>query len=154
MVSRGRSSLFLQHSILQQVMLREIISGLRHLFQVENLGPPHIPGTFSGLELCLDVNQQIDFRRFCLLGGLLTRRMPLLSGENGQQVLQGVSVAQTVQTGHFAPAGELQAVGFATLGYFTAGFPEQLQQLVQVRRLLCQSIVNGSTEQFPMEGLT
>ena len=28
--------------------------------------------------------------------------------------------------------------------------PGQLQQLLQVSRLLCQGIVNGSTEQFPM----
>ena len=34
--------------------------------------------------------------------------MLLLTGEDCQQVLQGVAVAQTLQTGHFAPAGELQ----------------------------------------------
>ena len=55
--------------------------------------------------------------------------------------------------GTLCPAGELQAVGFAALGYFTAGFPEQLQQLVQVSRLLCKGVVNSSTEQFPMGGL-
>ena len=56
MVGRGCRRLFLQHRILQQVMFGEIVHGLRHLFQIKNLGPPHIPGTFSGLELCLDVN--------------------------------------------------------------------------------------------------
>ena len=127
MVGRGCRSLFLQHGILQQVMLREIIDGLRHLFQIKDLGPPHIPGTFSVLELCLDVNQQIDLRRICLLDWLLTVRMRLMTGEDGQKVLQGVAVAQTVQAGHFAPAGELQTVGFAALGYFAAGFPENLQ---------------------------
>ena len=55
MVGRGCRSLFLQNRILQQVMLREIVYGLCHLFQIKDLGPPHIPGTFSGLELCLDV---------------------------------------------------------------------------------------------------
>ena len=76
--------------------------------------------------------------------------MLLLTGEDSQQVLQGVAIAQTVQTGHFAPAGEFQAVGFAAPGYFAAGFPEQLQQLVQISRLLCQGFINGNTEQFPM----
>ena len=70
--------------------------------------------------------------------------MLLLTGENSQQVLQGVAFAQTVQPGHFAPAGKLQTVGFPALGYFVAGFPEQLQQLVQVSRFLCQGVVNGS----------
>ena len=79
--------------------------------------------------------------------------MLLLTGEDSQQLLQGVAIAQTVQAGHFAPAGELQTGGFAALGYFTAGFPEQLQQLVQVSRLLCKGVVNSSTEQFPMGGL-
>ena len=79
--------------------------------------------------------------------------MRLMTGEDGQKVLQGVAVAQTVQAGHFAPAGELQTVGFAALGYFAAGFPEQLQQLVQVSRLLCQGVINSSTEQLPMGGL-
>lgn len=79
--------------------------------------------------------------------------MLLLTGEDTQQMLQGVAIAQTLQAGHFAPAGELQTVGFAALGYFTAGFPKQLQQFVQVNRLLCQGVVNGSTEQFPMGGL-
>ena len=76
--------------------------------------------------------------------------MLLLTGEDSQQVLQGVAIAQAVQAGNFAPAGELQTVGLSTLGHFTAGIPEQLQQLLQVSRLLCQGIVNGSTEQFPM----
>ena len=80
--------------------------------------------TFPGLELCLDVNQQIDIWRFCLLDRLLTGCMLLLTGEDSQQMLQGVAITQTVQAGHFAPAGELQTVGFAALGYFTAGFPE------------------------------
>ena len=79
--------------------------------------------------------------------------MLLLTGEESQQVLQGVAIAQAVQAGNFAPAGELQTVGLFTLGHFTAGIPEQLQQLLQVSRLLCQGIVNGSTEQFPMCGL-
>jgi len=100
MVGRGCRSLFLQHGILQQVMLREIIDGLRHLFQIKGLGPPHIPGTFSGLKLCLDVNQQIDLRRICLLDWLLTGRMCLMTGEDGQQVLQGVAFAQAVQAGY------------------------------------------------------
>lgn len=84
MVGRGRRSLFFQHRILQQVMLREIIHGLCHLFQIKDLGPPHIPGTFSGLELCLNVNQQIDLRRICLLDRLLTGCMLLLTGEDSQ----------------------------------------------------------------------
>ena len=73
-------------------MLGEIIHGLRHLFQVKNLGPPHIPGTFSGLELCLDVNQQINLRRICLLDRLLAGRMLLLTGKDGQQVPVGVGM--------------------------------------------------------------
>ena len=76
--------------------------------------------------------------------------MLLLTGENGQQVLQGVAIAQAVQAGHFAPAGELQTVGLSAFGHFTARFPEQLQQLVHVSRFLCQGGVNGSAEQFPM----
>ena len=88
-----------------------------------------------------------------MLDQLPTGCMILLSSEDSQQVLQGVAVAQTVQAGHFTPARELQTVGFSALGHFTAGFPEQLQQLVQVIRLLCQGVVNGSTEQFLMGGL-
>ena len=150
MVGHGCRSLFLQHGILQQVMLRKVIHGLRHLFQIKDLGPSRISGTFSGLELCLDINQQIDLPRICLLDRLPTGCMLLLTGEDCQQVLQGVAVAQTLQTGHFAPAGELQTVGFPALGHFTAAFPEQLQQLVQVGRLSCQGVVNGNAEQFPM----
>ena len=79
--------------------------------------------------------------------------MLLLTGKDSQQVLQGVAFAQAVQPGHFAPVEELQTVGFPTPGNFTAGFPEQLQQLVQVSRLLCQGVINGSTEQFSIGGL-
>lgn len=79
--------------------------------------------------------------------------MHLLTGEDGQQVFQGVAITQTVQAGYFAPAWELQTVGFPALGYFTARFSEQLQQLVQVGRLLFQGVVNGNTQQFPMGGL-
>ena len=152
-MGRSRRSFFLQYRILQQVMLGEIVHSLCHLFQIKDLGPPHIPGTFSGLELCLDVKEQIDLRRICLLDRFLVGRMLLLTSKDTQQVLQGVAIAQAVQAGHFTPAGELQTVGFSALGHFTAGFPEQLQQLVQVSRLLCQSVVNSSTEQFPMGGL-
>ena len=116
-MSRGRSSLFLQNRILQQVMLREIIHGLCHLFQIKDLGPPYIPGTFSGLELCLDVKEQIDLRRICLLDRLPAGRMLLLTSKDSQQVLQDVAVAQAVQAGYFIPAGELQTVGFPALGY-------------------------------------
>lgn len=134
-------------------MLGEIIHGLRHLFQIENLGPPRIPGTFSGPELCLDVKEQIDLGRLRLYDDFFAWDVLLMTGKNGQQVLLGVAFAQAVQPGHFSPAGELQAVGFSALGYFAAGFPEQLQQLVQVSGLLCQGVVNGSTERFPMGGL-
>ena len=85
MVSRGRRRLFLQNRILQQVMLREIVYGLCHLFQIKDLGPSRISGTFSGLELCLDVNQQINLRRICLLDRLLAGRMLLLTGKDGQR---------------------------------------------------------------------
>lgn len=133
-------------------MLGEKVHGLHHLFQVKNLGPLHIPGIFSGLELCLDVNHQIDFRRICLLDQLLAGHMLLLTDEASQQIFQGVAFAQAVQASHFASAGELQTVGFPAPGYFAAGFPEQLQQLVQVSRFLCQSVVNVHAQQFPMGG--
>lgn len=77
-----------------------------------------------------NVNQQIDLRRICLLDRLSTGCMLLLTSEDSQQILQGIAIAQAVQAGHFTPAGELQTVGFSALGDFTAGFPEQLQQLV------------------------
>ena len=66
----------------------------------------------------------------CLLDRLSTGCMLLLTSEDSQQILQGIAIAQAVQAGHFTPAGELQTVGFSALGDFTAGFPEQLQQLV------------------------
>ena len=122
-------------------------------FRLKTLAHRTYPAPFPSRKLCLDVKQQIDLRRICLLGGLLTRGMLLITGEDGQQVLQGVAFAQAVQAGHFAPAGELQPVGFPALGHFTAGFSEQLQQLVQISRLVCQGVINGSTKQFPMGGL-
>ena len=76
--------------------------------------------------------------------------MLLLTGEDSQQVLQGVAITQTVQTGHFAPAGEFQAVGFAAPGYFAAGFPEQLQQRIQIGGVLRQRIVDDSAQQLPV----
>ena len=49
-----------QIGIVQQPMLGQIVEGLGHLFEVEHLGPAGIPGTFPGLQFCLDVHQQID----------------------------------------------------------------------------------------------
>lgn len=60
---------------------------------------------------------------------------------------------QAVQSGHFASAGELQTIGFSALRYFTAGFPEQLQQFVQISRFLYQSVINDNTQQFSIRGL-
>ena len=119
---RGRRCFFLQHRIFQQVTLGEIIHGLRHLFQVKNLGPAYIPCAFSGLEFGLNIHQQIDLRRICLHGRFLTRCMLLLPVRNSQQVLQGVAFTQAVQTGYFIPAGELQrpfrwGAGFPAGGY-------------------------------------
>lgn len=73
-------------------MLREIIRGLYHLFHIKYLGPPHIPDTFSDLELYLNVNQQIDLRQICWFDRLLARRMFLLTDDDGQQLLQSDSL--------------------------------------------------------------
>ena len=104
-VGRGRRCFFLQYRIFQQVMLGEIIHGLRHLFQVKNLGPAHIPSAFSSLEFGLNIHQQIDLRRLCLHGRFLTGCMLLFAGENGQQVLQGVAFTQAVRAASAARPG-------------------------------------------------
>ena len=88
-------------------MLGQKIHGLRHLFQVEHLGPAGISGTFPGLEFCLDVYQQIDLRWGGLHSGFLPRRMLFLTGEDRQQIVQSVAFTQAVQPGHFVPAGQL-----------------------------------------------
>ena len=49
-----------QIGIIQQSVFGQVVEGLRHLFEVEHLGPAGISGTFSDLEFCLDVHQQID----------------------------------------------------------------------------------------------
>ena len=69
-------------------MFRQVVEGLRHLFEVEYLGPAGIPVTFPGLEFVLDVHQQIDLGRDGLRGGLFAGRMLLLAGKNCQQIVQ------------------------------------------------------------------
>ena len=56
-VGGGRRRFFCQFRIIQQPMFGEKIYSLRHLFQVKNLGPAHIPSTFSSLQFCLNVHQ-------------------------------------------------------------------------------------------------
>ena len=51
--------------IVQQAMLRQIVQRLRHLLEIECLGPPCIPGPLARLELGLNIHQQIYLRRIC-----------------------------------------------------------------------------------------
>ena len=152
-MGRGRSRFFLQHRIFQEVILGEIIHRLRHLLEVKDLGPARISGTLSGLQLCLDVHQQIDLRRSCLQRRFFPRCMLLLTGENRQQVLQTVTFAQAVQTRNIIPFREFQKVRFATPGYLAPRFLKQLQQLIQIGGVLCQRIVNANPQLLPMRSL-
>ena len=51
---------FNQGFIVGDVILRQKIDGLSHLLQIENLSPALIARTFSGLQLGLDIHQEID----------------------------------------------------------------------------------------------
>lgn len=93
-----------QIGIIQQSVFGQVVEGLRHLFEVEHLGPTGIPGTFSGLEFCLDVHQQIDLGRGGLRGRLLAGRMLFLAREDRQQIVQRVAVPQPVKADVVAPA--------------------------------------------------
>lgn len=78
-------------------MFGQVVKGLGHLFEVEHLRPAGIPGTFPGLEFCLDVHQQIDLWRGGLRGRSLAGRMFFLAGENRQQIVQRIAVPQPVE---------------------------------------------------------
>ena len=49
------------------------------LLQIENFSPLRIASTFSSLQFCLDVHQQIDLWRLCLCDCFLSRGMCFLS---------------------------------------------------------------------------
>ena len=96
-----------QIGIIQQPVFGQVVEGLRHLFEVEHLGPAGVPGAFSGLEFCLDVHQQIDLGRGGLWDGLLAGRMLFLAGEDRQQIVQRVAIPQSVKADVVAPASAL-----------------------------------------------
>ena len=73
-------------------MLCQIIHGLRHLFQIEHAGPPRIPRALPGLELCLNIHQQIHLRQICAVDIFCAGRMGLFPGEGSQQFRQIISL--------------------------------------------------------------
>lgn len=93
-------------------MFRQVVEGLCYLLEVEHLGPADVPGTFPGLEFCLDVHQQIDLGRSGLRDGLLAGRMLFLAGEDRQQIVQRVAVTQPVKADVVAPALHADGDGF------------------------------------------
>ena len=74
-----------------------------------------IASTFSCLQFCLNVHQQIDLLRLCLCNHFLSWGMRFLPGENRLQIIQSISFAQAVHSGGFLPTGELQAIRFPAL---------------------------------------
>ena len=69
-----------------------------------------IASTFSCLQFCLNVHQQIDLRQLCLCDHFLSWGMRFLPRENCLQIFQSISFAQAVHSGGFLPTGELQAI--------------------------------------------
>ena len=65
------AGLFLQHCILQQVMISEIVHGLRHLFQIKDLGPSRISGTFPAWSFAWMSTSRLTFGRSARLARLL-----------------------------------------------------------------------------------
>ena len=132
-----------QIGIIQQPVFGQVVEGLRHLFEVEHLRPAGIPGTFPGLQFCLDVHQQIDLWRGGLRGGLLAGRMLFLAGKDRQQIVQRVTVPQPVEADIFIPALCADGDGFASPVNGEAVLLQQAQQFLQAGRFLCQRSVDG-----------
>jgi len=140
---RGSRSLFFQNRILQQVILRQVIHGLRHLLQIENFSPSRIASTFSSLQFCLNVHQQIDLGRLRLHGGIFTGRMPFFTGQHRTDFCFTVPGPQLViHAGYILPAGSFEPDCFPAPRYFAAHFCKQFQQRIKVRRFLLQRSVN------------
>ena len=77
-------------------MLRQIVERLRHLFEIECLCPPCVPSALSGLELCLNIHQQIHLRRVCAVDFFRDRLVGLLPSQDSRQGLNAVTLAQAV----------------------------------------------------------
>lgn len=93
---RRRRRFLGQSAVLQEAVLGQIVHALRHLLEVEHLGPPLVAAAFSSLELGLNVHQQIDLLLW-LKQLFLPGRVRLFASEDGPQVGLSVPIAQGVQ---------------------------------------------------------
>lgn len=102
-----------------------------------------LASTFSCLQFCLNIHQQIDLGWLRLHGGFLAGRVLLFSSQHRTDFCFAVPGSQLViHTGYILPAGSFKADCFPAPRYLAAHLGKQLQKCVKVCWLLLQRPVN------------
>ena len=133
-----------------QIILRQIIERLRHLFEVKDLRPTLIPCAFSSLQLCLNIDQQIDLphQLNCFLFSWM---MLFLACDYRSKCRFRIVLSQRIQS--FKP---LLSFSFQTDSFSPFNLPsaslEHGQQFFKIFRLACQCSINRFPQSIPLRG--
>ena len=124
----GLRRLFRKRSILQQIILRQIIQCFGHLLQVKYLRPPDISGSFSFLQFFLNIYQQINWLCLCSRLGFVFRVMLPLPGNNRSQFFLRISLPQTSEPNSILPSRFPERKRIAAPLRFESAFFQKPQQ--------------------------
>ena len=116
-------------------MLGQIIHRLRHLFEIEHLGPAFVTDALSGAEVCLNIHQQIDLFFRHGPDDFLTRFVSFFAGEDGPKLRFTVAAAQRIQPNKPLLIFPAQGKDFSRFD-FISGVPQELQERVKIGGLL------------------
>lgn len=133
-----------------QIVFKQVIECLSHLFEVKDLRPTLIPCAFSSLQLCLNINQQIGLphrlNRF-----LFSWMMLFLACDYRSKCRFRIVLSQRIQS--FEP---LLSFSFQTDSFSPFNLPsaslEHGQQFFKVFRLTCQCSINRCPQSIPLRG--